>query len=88
MAGETFGWLVLAGHGVALDCSNPALIQQFVNTAIGPPGNERADIPLPPGALAPIPTLSQWGLIILGLLLLTCGTVFIMRRRVVAPAAN
>lgn len=37
---------------------------------------------------AGIPTVSQWGLIILSLLLLTTGTVFILRRRVSLPATN
>lgn len=37
---------------------------------------------LPPNR---IPTLSQWGLIILGLLVLTIGTVFILRRRAPVP---
>ena len=32
-------------------------------------------------AQAPIPTLSQWGLIIFGILLLSVGTLFIYRRR-------
>ena len=35
----------------------------------------------------PIPTVSQWGVIILGLLLLTTGTVFLLRRRAPATAA-
>jgi hypothetical protein len=34
----------------------------------------------------PIPTISQWGLIILGLLVLSIGTAFILRRRTPATA--
>lgn len=35
----------------------------------------------------PIPTVSEWGLIILGLLTLTVGTIFIMRQRKSMPTA-
>lgn len=48
-AGQVFGWLVLAGHGTQIDCSSPAAVQNFINTVLGPPGNERADLPLPAG---------------------------------------
>lgn len=48
-------------------------------------GPVRMEIPSSP-PLAAIPTLSEWGLIILALLLLTFGTVFILRRRATTPA--
>lgn len=40
------------------------------------------------GCTNPIPSLSEWGVIILGLLVLTIGTVFILRRRTPALATT
>ena len=48
-AGQVFGWLVLAGHGTQIDCSSDTAVQGFINTVLGPPGNENPDLPLPGG---------------------------------------
>ncbi|UCC78593.1 MAG: IPTL-CTERM sorting domain-containing protein [Candidatus Zixiibacteriota bacterium] len=42
---------------------------------------------MPAYQLKPIPTLSEWGMLILALLLLATGTVAVMRRRRVIAKA-
>lgn len=46
-----------------------------------PPAERGGELVILPSETAPIPTLSQWGLIILGLCLLSLGVIFIWRRR-------
>jgi hypothetical protein len=84
VAGETFGHLVLAGHGTQLDCDNPAVVQAFIDEVLGPVNNEKPGLPVPP--ITPIPTVSEWGLILLALSLLVLGTV-LLQRRVLAPGS-
>ncbi len=69
----------------------PAVVaDHIVVSAFGESGygayDEAAVLTGEPFVLVNIPTLSEWGMIILSLLLLTVGTVFILRRRVGAPA--
>ena len=51
------------------------------------PASTPVRVDLQPNTINPIPTVSQWGLIILALLMLSIGTAFILRQRPVAPAA-
>ena len=48
VAGEVFGWLVLAGHGTKLDCTDPSAVAAFVTATLGPIGNDLPGAPLPP----------------------------------------
>ena len=48
VAGEVFGWLVLAGHGTALDCSDPSVVEAFVTNVLGKVGADLPGAPLPP----------------------------------------
>ncbi len=75
--GDVFGYLVLAGHGINFSCDQ-ASVNNFINQVLGTINNPRPELPVPG---APIPTVSEWGLIVLALLLLTAGMIVLRRRR-------
>ncbi len=60
----------MSGNNVAGNCNNNG------NDLNGTDCASEFCIPIPP---TPIPTLSQWGLIILALLLMICGTLYLMQ---------
>ncbi|MGB8657582.1 MAG: hypothetical protein WCE90_07320 [Candidatus Zixiibacteriota bacterium] len=76
IAGDLFGYLVLAGHGLASGTPSDSAKIAFQNFV-----NSQPEMPLPATA---IPTLTEWGLIIFGVVLLGFITwVFLKRRKVI-----
>jgi hypothetical protein len=69
-AGDLLGWLVLAGHGVSYGTSDVAEFEEHMATV--------PEMPLPPN----VPTVNEWGLIVLTALLLGAAVVIFRRRRV------
>jgi len=70
-ADDVFGYLVLAGHGISFDTTDVAEFDSIMA--------QQEEMPIPP-----IPTLTEWGLIIFGVVLLGFITwVFLRRRQVI-----
>lgn len=48
VAGDIFGYLVLAGHGTTTnaDCNNSTAVNALLNAALGPPGTSRPELPI------------------------------------------
>lgn len=98
VAGQTYSWLLFSGNGVFVDVRSgspappkTAFIAFSGVTSQCPPNTA------PPfgsaggqayfevfGSAAPVPTLSQWGLILFGLSVLCIGGIVIHRRRTLA----
>jgi hypothetical protein len=66
MANEIFGYLVLAGHAVSYDEDDTDEFEDDMD--------DEPEMPFP------IPTLSQWSMIVLALLLIVTG-LWVQRRR-------
>jgi hypothetical protein len=45
VAGQRFGWLILAGHGVQFDCSNAGQVNSMLQAVFGP-GNSNPGLPV------------------------------------------
>ncbi len=65
-----------------VQCAEPAVNHSIpITSLVEPAGCAQHDIWPPHDVVEAIPTLSEWGMIILGLMLLTAGTIAIVRRR-------
>ncbi|MEY2409010.1 MAG: hypothetical protein QOF48_1680 [Verrucomicrobiota bacterium] len=57
-ADDVFGYVVLAGHGTQIDCSNEPALTAFLNTVLGPIGQSAHEMPIEwpfPTDLCPAP---------------------------------
>ncbi len=70
-----------------IDCAEPAVDYDIpITSLLEPLGCAQHDVWPPHDVVEDIPTLTEWGMILLGLLLLTAGTIAIVRRRKAAVA--